>query len=213
MRKATAAYLVVAATALALVAGCKSPADKVANGEVVQAAPVQYAEPPSFDAGLSVEQAYAAIPHHRTVWEESDSTAPADEKAYLRVMFQVLDQAVAVRVASLQNYANSRFDSLDTDGEFDLLLKYVNGMTVPQRLAAYHKDIAIGLAGERQFFHEWRAAGGGFAYAQQIQNHPGVRSASSALKSAYGELMAKYPGEKEANKTAFFDYHCALDFL
>src|SRR5689334_25265030 len=115
MGKATAADSIVAATvlALALVAGCKSPADKVANGEVVQAARVQYAEPPSFDAGLSVEQAYAAIPHHRTVWEESDSAAPAEEKAYLKAMFQVLDQAVAVRVASLQNYANSRFDSQD----------------------------------------------------------------------------------------------------
>jgi hypothetical protein len=33
------------------------------------------------------------------------------------------------------------------------------------------------------------------------------------LRAAYNELMARYPGEAQANKDAFFDYHCALDFL
>jgi hypothetical protein len=33
----------------------------------------QYGDPPSVDVGMSVEQAYAAIPHRRTVWVERDS--------------------------------------------------------------------------------------------------------------------------------------------
>ena len=127
-------------------AGCKSSAEKNAEPAVVQAAPADYGEPPSFDAGMGVEQAYAAIPHRRTVWVESDAAdIPAAEKAYLKAIFQVLDQAVAVRVASERDYANGRFDREDTDAEFDLLTKYVRGMAAPAKLAAYHKDILDGL--------------------------------------------------------------------
>lgn len=209
MKKTPSIFLL----ATALLGGCKSPGEKSAKTGVVEAAPAQYSDPPPFDAGLSVEQAYAAIPHHRTVWVESQSVVPAEEKAYLKAMFQVLDQAIAVRVASLQNFANGQFDSVDTDAEFEMLIKYVREMAAPRKLAAYDKDILDGLTGERQFFHEWKTARGSFPYAQQIQNHPRVQSASAALKAAYAELMAKYPNENATNKEAFFDYHCALDFL
>jgi hypothetical protein len=40
-----------------------------------------------------------------------------------------------------------------------------------------------------------------------------VQAASAAARAAYGELMSKYPGESQSNKDAFFDFHCALDFL
>jgi hypothetical protein len=46
----------------------------------------RHSEPPAVDVGLSVEQAYAAIPHRRTVWTESDSNVPEDERAYLRAI-------------------------------------------------------------------------------------------------------------------------------
>ena len=205
--------VIVGLLAFVVAGGCKSPAEKAVGAEVVEAAPSRYSEPPSFDTGLSVEQAYAAIPHRRTIWVESESSIPTEEKTYLKAMFQVVDQAIAVRVASLQNFANGQFDVMDTDAEFDLLIKYVREMVAPKKLAAYHQDILNGLTGERQFFHDWREARGGFPYARQIQNHPGVKSASAAIRAAYGELMANYPGENETNKAAFFDYHCALDFL
>ena len=78
-----------------------------------------------------------------------------------------------------------QFDSVDTDAEFEMLIKYVREMAAPRKLAAYDKDILDGLTGERQFFHEWKTARGSFPYAQQIQNHPRVQSASAALKAAY----------------------------
>jgi hypothetical protein len=209
MAKDAIAFLLAAT----LLGGCKNSPDKSGHAAVVEAAPPVYTEPPTIDAGLSVEQAYAAIPHRRTIWAASESSVPSQEKAYLNVIFRVLDQAVAVRVASLQNYSNQRFDDSDTDGEFDRLITFVRGMPVPKALSAYHKDILDGLSGQRQFFQDWKSARGGVAYAQQIGNHPGVRSSSAALRAAYNELMASYPGEAQANKDAFFDYHCALDFL
>jgi len=86
-------------------------------------------------------------------------------------------------------------------------------MPVPVALASYHRRILDALAGERQFFADWKSARDRFQFGQQPSNHPGVGRASSALRAAYGELMAKYPQESQSNKDAFFDHHCALDFL
>jgi hypothetical protein len=170
-------------------------------------------EPPGVDVGLPVEQAYAAIPHRRTVWAEGDSTAPVEEKAYLRVIFQVVDEAIAVRVAGLQNFSARRFEAIDVDGQFERLISFARSMPVPARLGAYHNDIVSALSSDQQFFAEWKSQGDRFPFAQQIAGHPGVRAADGALHAAYGELMSTYPGESQANKDAFFDYLCALDFL
>jgi hypothetical protein len=176
-------------------------------------ATLQYSDPPSVGVGPSVEEAYAAIPHRRTVWDENGSTIPTGEKEYLQTMFQVLDQAVRVRVAGQQAYSNQQFDSADIDGEFNRLIVFARSMPVPTTLNSYHQQILSALSSERQYFADWKSQGDRFPFAQQVANHPGVRSASANLRSAYGELMSKYPNESPSNKDAFFDYHCALDFL
>jgi hypothetical protein len=172
-----------------------------------------YSDPPSVDVGMSVEQAYAAIPHRRTVWVERDSSVPPEEKAYLRVIFQVVDEAIAVRVTGLQSFSSERFDSVDVDGQFDRLISFARTMPVPARLTSYHNDILTALSSDRQFFSDWKSQGVSFPFAQQIAGHASVQAASAAAHAAYGELMSKYPSENAGNKDAFFDYHCALDFL
>ena len=213
--------------ALLLLAGCKGRAEKSGNPSAaesttptagappttVESASPQYSDPPTVDVGITVEQAYAAIPHRRTIWVESDSAVPSEERAYLRVMFQALDQAVAVRVAGQQNFSSQRFDDPDITGDFDRLIAFVRNMPVPPTLASYHQDILEGLFGQRQFFADWKAQREQFPFAQQVGNDPDVRKASGALRAAYGQLMSKYPNETPTNKDAFFDYHCALDFL
>ena len=172
-----------------------------------------YGDPPSVDVGLTVEQAYAGIPHRRTVWNDSESTVPEEEKAYLRTMFQVIDQAIAVRVAGLQSFSNKQFDSINIDANWESLISFTQEMTVPKTLTSYHQNVLAAFSNERQFFSEWRSRGDQFEFARQFANHSGVRAASSASRAAYGELMARYPSETQNNKDAFYDYHCALDFL
>jgi hypothetical protein len=172
-----------------------------------------YSDPPAAGVGPSVEEAYAAIPHRRTVWDASGSTVPSEEKEYLQTVFQVLDQAVRVRVAGQQSFSSQQFESADIDAEFDRLIAFVRAMPVPRRFVAYHQDILSALSSERQFFEDWKSQRDQFAFSHQVENHPGVRAASASLRAAYGELMSKYPNESQSNKDAFFDYHCALDFL
>jgi len=168
---------------------------------------------PVVDVGLSVDQAYAAIPHRRTIWIASDSTASPEERAYLITIFQIVDQAIAVRVAGLQNYSRGEFDSTNIDNQFDQLLNFTRAMSVPTAFGAYHQDILSALSNERQFFQNWNAERGSFGFAQHYENHPAVRTASNASRAAYSELMNRFPNEPQGNKDAFYDYHCALDFL
>jgi hypothetical protein len=188
-------------------------AETPVNPTAAESAPQQQSAPPVLDMGLSIEQAYAAIPHRRTVWVETDSTVPDEERAYLRVIFRVIDQAIAVRVAGEQNFSAQQFDNSDPVANYDRLIGFVRAMPVPDVLATYHQRILEALAGQQQFFADWKAEREQFRFAQQIGDHAGVRNASAALRAAYNELMSKYPNESPTNKDAFFDYHCALDFL
>jgi len=220
---------VVFLAAITLLAGCKKQVNASTRASVTPvdalpapapaAIPVDAAtsspdaDPPSIDVGLSVDQAYASIPHRRTAWTESQTNVPADERAYLRTIFIVVDEAIAVRVAGLQNFSQQRFDSIDVDGQFDRLISFTRSMPVPARLTAYHRQILAALSSDRQFFAEWKSQGANFPYAQQLAADGNVQAASASAHAAYSELMSKYPAESQQNKDAFFDYHCALDFL
>jgi hypothetical protein len=188
-------------------------AAKPANPTISDAAIPQYGDPPSFEVGMSVDEAYAAIPHRRTVWDDIGTTVPADEKAHLRTMFKLMDHAIVVRVAGLQNFSSQQFEKSDPAAGYGRLIEFARGMPVPSGLTAYHQKILDGLSNQRQFFAEWAAARGHFQFAQQIGDHPAVRNASTSIRAAYNELMSRYPDESQENKNAFFDYHCALDFL
>lgn len=203
-------YIPIVLFALGAFAGCKSSAEKP---DVVEAQGLDYGHPPAFNVGLSVNQAYEAIPHRRTVWEEADSTASAPEKAYLKTIFEVLDQATAVRVAGMQNYAAGHLEYSDPDAEYEQLINFTRGMAPPKKLENYHGYILLALTNQRQFFTDWKSKGDAFGYPLCLKTHPGVQRSSGALRSAYNELMAHFPADAAANKDAFFDYHCALDFL
>lgn len=104
MRNCTLFRSGVLVLAIGTLAGCKrsTPASaNIVNHPVASTVP---SEPPTVNVGLDVEQAYAAIPHRRTVWQPSGSTVPAADATYLQNIFEVIDQTIAVRVAGLQSF-------------------------------------------------------------------------------------------------------------
>lgn len=207
----------------AVEASASFPADAAALGSLAaSAAPVArdphtptpaYSDPPYIDVNLSIDQAYAAIPHHRTIWQESDSTATPEQKAYLHVIFPLLDEAIALRVAARQAYSRGDFDSFDLDAQYDRLITFVRSTRPPDSLQFFHERVATAISSDHLFFRDWNSNRSDFPYAQHVQTHPAVQTASRSAHYAYDALLRQFPHEPPANRQAFYDYFCALDFL
>jgi hypothetical protein len=135
-------------------------------------------------AGMSVEAAYASIPHRRTVFDRRAATMPADEADALQRLFAIVDRAIVARV---------------TKAGYDPLLAELRAFDAPSRLRRVHALVTEAVVAE---------------HAYLTRNEEGaVRTASARLHEAYAELMRLFPEESQHNRDAFFDYLCALDFL
>jgi len=170
---------------------------------------------PTLSLDLSVDAAYAAIPHRRTAMDFEASNMPDQDKRFLEVAFHLIDQAIRLRVTAYQNFSRSAGKDSQSIPQMDQLVDYLQNTEAPASLSSYQARLLQALSDQRAFFEEWQTQGQQFRYgsSQTIGTHPKVQSASSALREAYGILMKTYPSEGNNNKEAFFDYHCALDFL
>jgi hypothetical protein len=168
---------------------------------------------PNPDLSMSVEEAYAAIPHRRTEMNFATSKLSEADRRYLAVAFSVIDQSIRLRVTAYRRFSESPDANLIS--EMDRMIVFMQKVEPPARLSAYHELLINALCDQRAFFAEWQSAGQQFQYGSpgKLASHPKVQSASNALNHAYQILMNEYSGEDSHNQNAFFDYHCALDFL
>ncbi len=143
------------------------------------------------------------------------SNMPDQDQRFLEVAFHVIDEAIRVRVTAYQKFSRSEAGDSQSISDMDRLVDYFQNTEAPSGLSSYQAHLLQALSDQRAFFEEWQTRGQQFQYGspQTIGTHPKVQSASTALREAYGILMERYPGEGSRNKEAFFDYHCALDFL
>lgn len=206
-------------------AGCAAP-----EGAPAAAAPAPPATPPPaagapaprydplpvLDLPLSVEEAYAAIPHRRTVFRFDSSPLGVAETAYLRQMFAIVEQGTRIRVVAWRDLHGRDATGSDPAGTLLALIRRVEAIRPPPRLEAYHAHVRAALAEQRAFFLEWIAAGAGFRARSgaALAADPRVQRASAELRAAYQVLMQEYGSAvPQQERDAFFDYHCALDFL
>ena len=160
-----------------------------------------------------VAAAYAAIPHQRTQFDASSSTAPTNQKADLARLFAYTDRGIVLRVRGMQ--AQGAKDAAEV-----------------RRVGAGYEDLIAGLRKEKfsseiapaqalildalhlhQRHLQSRPEGGLVFVRQQISTVPEVKEAHGKLVRAYDILMRAFPGETQRNKTSFYDHLCALDFL
>jgi hypothetical protein len=84
------------------------------------------------------EQAYAAIPHRRTVFRFERSAIDGPERAYLRLVFEIIDLAVVARVSAYQSFY---YDGKDRDELLEgmsVLANFVESrITPPDGLESY----------------------------------------------------------------------------
>lgn len=171
------------------------------------------AEIPVASLPYTVAQAYQAIPHQRTEFDPDFSPIPTHDKAYLSLMFPLIDQAIALRVTMLNEFTDGN-RTAERLQQYQSLIDFTATITPPAHLQHYHTSIHSAMQAQHRYFQEWKSQSTGFRFkGRAVGNHPEVQAASSDLIAAYNHLMQTYPQEDSINKAAFFDYHCALDFI
>ena len=224
IRPLSGAGLCLGMAAVALV-GCEpggvstgAAAPSSGDAASVEAAPraplPDLSELPVFDLPFSVAEAYAAIPHRRTVFDFDTTRVPADEAEYLRLVFHLLDQGTRIRVTAYRDLYHRGMSEARPLARYSELISRTENLPVPPSLHSYRDAVLRALRDQRAFFEQWTRAGSGFPFRDRIGGHPEVRSASRELRRAYQILMSQYGrSESRHNRNALFDVHCALDFL
>jgi len=158
---------------------------------------------------LTVEEAYEAIPHRRTVFDYNTALMSSEEKNYLNNVFNLTDLATAQRVNMLI-WLTSKGQAGEVANSYNNILSRLYEINPPAGLVNFHKLITSSIEEQKKALHKWENSL--FDYSKLSKENL-VRSSSAKLKRAYSILMKKYSKEGNHNKQAFFDHFCALDFI
>ena len=161
--------------------------------------------------GMTIEEAYAAIPHQRPLFDRSIAQMAYEEADYLERLFEVIDLAVRERVETVA-WLQSHGTSGENSDDYDVLLRRLHTLTVPERLKTIHRLVEEAVREHQDVLKEWRSTPERYG-GELPMDHPLIRSSSQKLHEAYGEVLRLFPREDERNRQAFYDFFCSLDFL
>lgn len=168
---------------------------------------------------MTIEQAYLAIPHHRTQFDPKQSTLPDAEKAYLDHFFFVTDLAMQKRMMMLHYFGKEQEQVyLKTyNSEIGNMLATFDLIQPPtESLKKATEMLKTALRQQQKFFNDWADAKGTEKYRRLQENHNSelmVISSHNTLTAMYALLQQTYPKEAEHNQKAFYDHLCSLDFI
>ena len=180
-------------------------AGETSSGQLAGLAPI----PSELGHGLSVDQAYSAIPHARTAFLSQQSPQSPGDSRYLATLFSWTDLAIVERVANQQSLRSSPTGGASLSG-YDVILEGISSLNAPAHLYEIQELIKEAITEQRAYLAEWQASGQRNYFNRK---HLLVQSSHRKLISAYKKLMAAYSDEGAHNKQAFFDHLCALDFI
>lgn len=168
---------------------------------------------PALSYGLTIEEAYAGIPHRRTVFNPSASAISPAVKEELRQIFTLAEQATILRVEGLAALRAGRSQELAQ------IINRYRALAVSGPAARFSPStqpvrelVLKAIDDHRAFFDEKLKQSAGKS-APNASFTPVINQASGKLHQAYDLLMKAFPAETAHNQAAFFDYLCALDFL
>ena len=162
---------------------------------------------------MTTEEAYAAIPHRRTTFDPGTSTLPRAQAESLQRLFALSDQGVVLRVEGMQAQRSRNAAELARVLKaYDALIEQLRAGTFAAEVLPARDLVVEALRGQKRFIAA-KPAGGIKFERKELAMTPDVKQASGQLQQAYGFLLKAFPGEAARNKTAFYDYLCALDYL
>ncbi len=146
---------------------------------------------------LTVEEAYQAIPHRRTVFQASQTSMPAADSAYLTQLFEAVDRAIVARVEAARG--------TEVGAAYQLVWVAWKKLKAPAKLQKTQDLLREAIENEQ--------ASLAASHGRLNSSDPRAQAASQKLHQAYDQIMTMYPAENPTVKAAFFDYPCALDFF
>lgn len=158
---------------------------------------------------MPVDQAYQKIPHQRTPFRATDSTASRDELDYLDALFALTDAAVAERVAT-QGKLQRGLSIEPGKSNYDAILSGILALETPARLLPVEALVYQAISEQRRYLAAWRAAGRGNYFDR---GDPLIRSSHKKLVGAHDLLIEILAGEGLHNRQALHDHLSALDFI
>jgi hypothetical protein len=162
---------------------------------------------------MTVEEAYAAIPHKRTVFDGNASRLSAAQIDSLKRLFASSDRGVVLRVEGLRALRGAEAVQLrKAINDYRALASAVASLNVSAEIKPAQHLIAQAIADHQRFF-EMKLRDSETLAKRDIAFTADINQASQKLHRAYDVLMKAFPNEAASNKTAFYDYLCALDFL
>ena len=172
-------------------------------------------------AAMTVEEAYKAIPHRFTAFDEKSVSMTSQESRFLAEFFGLVNLAIVERVQTLawfhsKGKQGSPFSSYRKNVE--KIIGQLGQLNLPKNCVSVRQRVIEAVQDQKAYFQEWdtaQAERAAFKYAlgSAGPRHALVNRSSQKLHQAYGELMQLFPKEKAQNQQAFFDHLCALDFV
>jgi hypothetical protein len=162
--------------------------------------------------GMTVEEAYKAIPHQRTVFNPSNTTLPKEEAVYLQNFFSLVDQGILEKMETLA-YLNQHGKIGKMPGTVSGALSRLDVLSAPKKLAQVHLWVQEAIREQKAYLEILHLSIKNGQPHSFDSGHALVRSSSQKLHAAYNGLMSLYVNENSHNKQAFFNYLCALDFI
>ena len=161
--------------------------------------------------GLTVDEAYQAIPHRRAPYDAQRSTLNATEREFLAKLFSLSDEALVERITMLTALREGNRAQLERYEEhITRILTTLRALPEPASAHGLAATLGQAIEHQRAFFHAAFAAA---TKDVQIASDPHVLTASNELRRLYTDLMTRYNGEHPQNRDAFYQHLCALDFL
>jgi hypothetical protein len=165
-------------------------------------------------AAMTVDEAYSALNHRRTVFDESATKASRTQAGSLKRLFSLAEIGTILKVRAY--HAHSRGDKAAYAAvlkDYDALID----VSKRQDAAAEIKpaqDLVVGaIVQQRGVLAASADKPVAVLSRNELARNREVQKVHGDLIRAYNMLMSAFPNEPTVNKNAFYDYLCALDFL
>lgn len=167
---------------------------------------------------FTVSDAYKALPHKQTTFNQSIAVMSEKEAKYLDHLFFVTDLAFRERMMMLRlsqvgkgkKYIKKYNKQIENViGSFDLTIAPTKSLKTVEGI------IISAIRDQQAFFNELSRASEAHAKNNAVNYaaHPSVQSSHKKLLQAYQIIKQTYPNEPPHNQASFFDHLCALDFI